>query len=147
MRRMILYAPLLGAGGCEYLSEQRAAVTEVTMAGYVLASPIDGELLMESGEMTWMDAAGETLAEGPMSEGNAGYWSVGALPPSAPFLLRVDGGEGYHPTLSGGVTPAGNGLWFTGAVFGWSAALTDAFFQDTAAIAGLVGFLLLWRRP
>ena len=120
------------------LYEVRQPVTEVSYAGSVLASTFDFETPFTGGTMTWLDMDGAELAVGeePDPTNNPGYWTA-VLPPETEFVLRVDGGEGYYPAVARGLSPAGNGLWFTGALFGWPAELTDPYFVDTALQLGV----------
>ncbi len=133
---------LLALAGCEavepLLWEVREPPVEVRFSGAVLASAFDFETPLTGGSMTWSDPGGQLLALGeePDPEGSPGYWSV-TLPAGAPYVLEVDGGAGSYPALYSGAAPEGDGLWFTGAIFGWPAALTDPYLEDTAAELGL----------
>lgn len=157
----MLTLALIALTGCEalepFLWEVRQPATEVSFAGSVLASAFDFEAPFSGGTMEWtapdgqpftdedgrelVDAEGQPLGLGVEvdPDGSPGYWSV-VLPAGAPYVLRADGdgdGDGYYPALYSGVSPDGNGLWFTGALFGWPAELTDPYLEDTAAQIGL----------
>jgi len=121
-----------------FLQEVREPVTEVSYAGTVLASTFDFETPFSGGTMTWLDLDGGVLADGeePNPTDSPGYWTA-VLPPEEEYVLRADGGEGYYPAVVRGRSPGGNGLWFTGALFGWPMALTDPYFTDTAIQIGV----------
>lgn len=96
--------------------------------GYLYAGPdASSETLLATGTVRFrLDGGAEVLAEQPFAEDSPGYWRA-ELPASTPFALRVES-EGAYPAVWRGVSPAADGSWYSGALFGGSKAEVDAWF-------------------
>lgn len=153
-RLFAVSAALLTACGAE--RGVREPPTAVTYGGWVYDSLLF-EAVLTAGAVTFTvpteaEPQGEALAAEQPYEASQGYWLV-TLPPNVPFELRIEGGEGFYPSVWAGDTPGANGTWFPGAVFGTSIAEVDALLAGLDLPLGVApgslggGAIHLWGRP
>ena len=119
----------------------------VTLSGWVYDDPfVTDRSEVISSTVASIDVL-DTLGEPLVVDGQAlnsgiepfdaypGYWRWWAIP-DAPYFLRIDGGEGYHPALWSGWGPPDNGI-LQGLVFGFEDEDTDAWFAAISEATGL----------
>ncbi|MDP6932252.1 MAG: hypothetical protein QGG40_05010, partial [Myxococcota bacterium] len=152
--RLIGLTIVLVGPGCMYLEEQRSIPTEITWDGYVLAgTPTDDLTALEEGSVTFLGVDGSTLSEAEQPYTSyPGYWSA-EVPVDTELFVRIDGTD-LAPTLMHGFSPTGRASWYTGALFGRTAAEVESLFESLSD-AALVDFeplsegevAYLWGEP
>ncbi len=117
----------------------------VTWQGYVFQNPdaLEDEVLTD-GELT-VSADGESFPFSQPFEEYPGYW-YGEVPVGAEVALTIRG-SGLRPARWGMTTPSGDGIWFSGALFGvqetWLLTLLEGLLlQET-----IDGAVLVWGAP
>lgn len=114
----------------------REAGEVVSLAGYVYEGPsASSETVLAEGALTFQLDDGTVADAVQPYEDYPGYWAA-SLPASTGYSLRVEA-DGAYPAVWRGRSPAADGTWFSGALFGAAVAEVDTWLAAFSLAAGL----------
>ncbi|MFH1467458.1 MAG: hypothetical protein ABIO70_23945 [Pseudomonadota bacterium] len=133
---MTLLLPLLLAGCGLWIYEEPDEGGLVSWSGAVLDGPSADAGVFSGGDLTAWGLDGVQVAEGeePWAD-SPGTWRL-KVPPEQPVAIHL-AGEGMLPSVWRGTTPAGQGYWYTGALFAYEQATWRPFFEQFDGQHGL----------
>lgn len=137
---MLLFALACDYGYFTSMRDPEPLGELVSWQGYVYRDPdAADEGVLTDGELVLTPADGaEPVAFSQLYSDYPGYWG-GEIAPAIDVEIRISG-PGLRPAVWSATTPGGDGLWFSGALYGmdeaWIAALFEALgLQDRGEVA------------